>query len=655
MGEDTEESNGQPARAAQLVTLDDAIALIAEPPPETSVGKLSNALVVELADALSKPAVADRVCISIFSERVPVDSSFYERLYKLTGWVGVSNRGAEVIGHIWSASLRRLNAQDGESLLLLSTHCGHAFFRFLDAIPTLLAQLRLTPEFCIEFLFQLRVRIGNDMYQGGLWRGIESWCFAFPSDAFEGLSLLLKRELSDDAIAIGAAILGALRVAWEKAANQSAIEQAQALESDLDVRKRLVFFRSWINTGWLRGLNDREFGETLHRMTAGVAEEKAEAFNFVRCLVADGKTPPTSVGLAIDWLRANAKSGIPVNSQHWVVHIATQVGERFFGDGDRMNSLLASIAAVLPIPAENQGTWSELEGFLVSLLHKDRAEFKRWILSLLDASPGAVIAQFHERRRFERLSGEMVTNGAIHEFSAELFSPISHRRQFAFTLFEESPLDALPEGLRLSDEQIALCIFESRLHHLREESKWLFLTAILPIAEQGGEPLRELLREELLYEAKNYPGAVLKGLKTMTDPSPLVQQVVAEAEAYFDKLKKSYRSAINSMEIPGWRRAAQMQGRKHSKSIESHTNEFSILKHLCTTSYLIYGSQGFRYCRDGEMEEVAEMKTMSVSMAMPRLLMMDDEAAQIRRFGAIRMVESLSKTILANQQAADVS
>jgi hypothetical protein len=195
-----------------------------------------------------------------------------------------------------------------------------------------------------------------------------------------------------------------------------------------------------------------------------------------------------------------------------------------------------------------------------------------------------------------------------------------------------------------SDTEIALCLFESRCHFLEPEHTARFLIALHARAEAPGSHVAKAFREELLYQAKNLPGAVLGGLKHVTTSS-LIQDVVKEADSYFDKLQTAHRSAINSMEIPGWKRALFIRSRRQSRDVEKHKNEFSIFSQLFTTSYLIYGDQGFRSSHDGQLSEFAPMKSVSVSMEAPRLAMIDPEGAFARGIEAGRTCQRLAEKI----------
>jgi hypothetical protein len=248
----------------------------------------------------------------------------------------------------------------------------------------------------------------------------------------------------------------------------------------------------------------------------------------------------------------------------------------------------------------------------------------------------------------------MQVNNAEHTAAALFFSTTAHHREFAFTLYDELPFESFPEGLlsARTDEEIALCIFESRRHYVQADNLVRLLVSLRERAESGEAPLAKLFGEELLYQAKNYPGAVLGGLQSILDKSPLVRDVVSAAETYFDKLRGSYKSAINSMEIPGWRRAMAMHSRKQSRQIESHQTEFSVFSQLFATSYLIYGSEGFRYCQNGEIGEMSPMKAMSVSMEMPRLSMIDPEGVLVRSIESGRSTDALSTVIEKKKTAA---
>ena len=520
----------------------------------------------------------------------------YASLYRVASVTGFKDIGAEIVGQIWVAAL--LSLEEGQRQeLLRSLPTGHQFFVLLRSLPFVLERVRFEPSSLIQRFVELRKQIGNDLAQRGYWRGIEAWALTFPDDAFKGLEILLQADLDDNGIAMAASILGSLRVAWERAGDTTSnFRSAEELAQHQDVAKRLVYHRSWITTGWTRGLSDLEFRTCIARMTGGVAEERGEAFNFLRCLITDHRTEQDSVDFAVAWLTRETNPSLPDTSKHWVASIVHNLGERWVQDDTRLESLLPPLLAVQPVPLGNKGTWTEIEHLLVELLHKNLPQFSGWLLALLDANPAAMIKNFREHRGFEYLCSEMGAHGATHVVAPLFFSTLPDERESAFAVYDKLPFDSFPDGMlsMLSDDEIALLLFESQRHYLQPEHTFLLLNAVRERAAAGKDELCKLFCNELLYQAKNLPGAVLDRLKLLTNKSVLVQEIVKKAEAYFEKLHTAHSSAINSMEIPGWRRALFIRSRQQSRDIETHQTEFSVFSQLFSKSYLIYGSEGFR-------------------------------------------------------------
>ena len=389
------------------------------------------------------------------------------------------------------------------------------------------------------------------------------------------------------------------------------------------------------------------FVHCLARMTEGVSQERNEAFNFLRCLIVDNRTGQDSLDFGVAWLCREANATLPDQSKHWIANITHHLSTRWLHDDSRLESLLRMLLAVQPIPTNNKATWTEIEYLLVDLLHKNRPQFARWLLALLDANPRGILKQFRKHSRFEYLCSEMMIHGATDIISPLFFSILEHQRVLAFVLYDKLPFDSFADSLlsSLSDDEIALGLFELRRHYLEPQHIVRFLLALRQRSEAGANQLNELFRSELLYQAKNFPGAVLDGLKALTDKSAVIQETITKADAYFDKLRTTHHSAINSMEIPGWKRAVFIRSRRQHRDIETHSDEHNVLAQMFSKSYLIYGGEGFRFCRDGEIGEYSPMQSMSVSMEMPRLAMIDPEGTAIRSVETGRIFDRLSEAI----------
>ena len=105
------------------------------------------------------------------------------------------------------------------------------------------------------------------------------------------------------------------------------------------------------------------------------------------------------------------------------------------------------------------------------------------------------------------------------------------------------------------------------------------------------------------------------------------------------------------MQIPGLLRAAVRQGARQRRDIDEKSVESSPLLGLFHQSYLLYGSDGFRYSKDGEVQELAKMQTMSAEVELPRMFMIDPEGNALRRREAIEATRTLSARIAEAKKA----
>ncbi len=599
------------------------------------------------------PDQLSKLAAGVFTDGIPSGADFYKRLSDATSSLRYDDESRSIIGGIWVWALQKQTVEKQASLLSYLTKIDqHDFFWFLSAVPHVLPHVYLSPSFSIEFFSALNTRIGNDLAGGGLWRGIEKWVQGRPKDAAGGLRHLLCLTLDEATVTIGAAILGALR-AGAAAEAAELCREFDALKTDAEVSRRILYFRSWINTAWLRGITDQEFSDCLSFMGDGGLAEKEEGYNFLRCLLVHDKTSEHSFSIGFEWLVAHSNGVMSDLTKHRIIELIEAILGKAQGvSTEMMRQLLQVLVTALPIKIENRGTWDRLEHLLTAILEKHQSQFPAWYFAILDAHPNIIKRTSDNEFALAYLVSRMQQiPGAADFLALEFFSPLEHRRKLAFTLFEELSFETSPKWVlsSLSENEIALCIFEMRRQYLAPTATARLILALRERIDGAGKGLVGLYQEELLYQAKSLPGAVLGALKTISNPSSLVQNVISDAEAYFEKLRPTHNSELNSMEIPGWARAKMLQGRKRSKMMETQVNERSLLKFLCSNSYLIYGNSGFRYCREGAVGELAGMHKSSYSMEMPRLALIDPEGEVARRFQAGRVIDRLEELIVKSK------
>src|SRR5579859_1479810 len=305
-----------------------ALALIIEAfrkerPP--GVGLVSDPKLIAAADVVAHNEQAAEELVSlIFPAGIPMDSEFYNVLHKLERRIGFSQQAARLAEEVSIHALKKMNEdQQRNTFNVLAGVPGHHFFEALRRFPAVIAKIRFEPVFVVTWFLRVRHRIGNDLAQGDFWRTVETWSLSFPDEGLLGLRHLLSSPLDDNLISIAACILGILRIVWElKAPN----EVDRAVETNLvgheDTKHRLVFHRSWINTGWKRNLTTEEFVTCLQRMTSGTQEERAEGFNFLCRLLPSNNITQESFHYGAKWLAANANSSMSNDCKHLAVATA---------------------------------------------------------------------------------------------------------------------------------------------------------------------------------------------------------------------------------------------------------------------------------------------------------------------------------------------
>jgi hypothetical protein len=599
----------------------------------------------------------EKLTFQLFPSGVPFDVSFYTGLRELERHLGFSEQTSRMEGLVAVHALRKMDDHQRRKMLDVPLElAGHHFFQALRPFPTVVEKLRFDPEFLVQWFLRLRQRIGNGMAQRDFWQAIDNWSLIYPNDAILGLRQLLTLALDDEKISISARILGNLRVTWEA---KSPEEEGYALEGALlghkDVQRRLVFHRSWITTGWQRKLTSAEFAQCLEQMSSDTEEERAEGFNFLRCLLSSDRITPDSFEHGTAWLLKHAHWASSDVSKYWVVDLARSVSSGINVKIPVLESLLKSVIAIQPVPTKNAGTWQVLEALLVDLVDRNPAKFEELLFGLLDVNPEGILHHFTAPRTFEWLLSEMSTHSPPGFYAHLFFSSHRHRRRFAFALFDELPFDGFPGSSleRRSDDEIALAVLELRLNRLSPEQVSTFLIALAARIETGAAALKQLYEDELLYQAKNLPGACLEKLKPIAERSELVRRVATKAEAYFEALRKCHDSSLTAMQIPGLHRALRIRNARSSRQVHELSQEMSVFAKMFSTSYLLYGGKTYRYCRDGELGETSELQAFSAETELPRLEIIDPEGAAIRRHHTLNSISQLEARIAGRKLPDD--
>jgi hypothetical protein len=595
-------------------------------------------------------AMLDRIIGAILPNGLPGDDTFYGKLEEVEFRLGHVEEEQRLAGLLWSRVFERATAGEQQVLLRSMTEPGVHFFAALEALPVFIERCFLPADKLTDWIVAIRAKLGNDLAGGGFWKAIQRLSETWPDNALAVAERLGGLTADDNCITISAAILGHLRVAHPELDGKARFENALAI--NLDVNRRLVFHRSWITTGLHRKLEDVEFETALNRMSTGTAEEINEAFNFIRCLLPTTSLSDISFRLAVEWLHAHTSASVSDFWKHFVLSIVKATYDRWksLNALKRLFPLYDLSITIQPIAPKHIGTWRELENLLVMLAKADRAEFQRVLFAIARSNLSGLVEHLRQIDEFRNLASVLRSSYA-NELAAEaLLSADEAICTLGFVLFDTTGADSLPLApLRAaSDEAIAAVIFAFRLQPFYDEVIPRFLLAILPRVMCGSHALKELLSEEMLFQCKNLPGACLDTLKKTAKRRALVKAVTKKADDYFDQLRTSHRSAVNSMEVAGLRRATRLRAVRESRTMNAQVREKSVFTQLFSTSYLLYGGKTWRTFLGGQLGQPSEMKEFSTSAEFPRMPMIDPDGLAQRVQNAHRMRKSLLHRIAAS-------
>ena len=125
--------------------------------------RLANDVVAQAMASLGdNPEATKRFIEDVFPDGIPLDGSFYKRLYRIASVGGFNDSAVAFVGHAWSTALLHLDGPARETLLR-SLPTGHEFFVLLSSLPFLLKRVRFQPSFLIQSFFEMRERIGNEL------------------------------------------------------------------------------------------------------------------------------------------------------------------------------------------------------------------------------------------------------------------------------------------------------------------------------------------------------------------------------------------------------------------------------------------------------------------------------------------------------------
>ncbi len=583
------------------------------------------------------PSELDAAIKSLKLVQLADEGTFFQFISGASRQIAWGHGRDTLLGSLW-AGVYNSAPESSKHHLLDGIIGNNNFFTPLYCLPFFLSLARIPARVLADWLPRIRKRLGNDG-SPGLWNGIGSLAQDRCLVALDIVTSWMGAHPDDDIISMAVPMLGRLR-AVDPALTKGLDE---LLQGHQDENRRIVFHRSWIVHDRHAPLDVSNYRSKLEQMSAGTPIEVEEALNFVgRTIMAEHRCDE-SFKYGVQWIHQHAPAEADPNWTHWVIRLARECDDRVANLG--LPLLQTIVPRLLPIRPENEGTWRELGELLDTSLASSRHDFESLLFSFAKVDRNGIANHFSDDTAFHQLKDRLRMNEPellyYHALSS-LDEPVRHLGMILFDVLHGSSLP-VNEMASWSDDWVALLIF-----HLQQEPFYdgvitRFLLALLPRVEMASDALTKLFEDELIYQMKNLPGACLEPLKkfAMENDNPLVESAVQKAEEYFEKIRPCHGSAVNSIELRGFRRASRLQRQRQSKRLSEGMEKGNTLIGLFSKSYTLYGGKQWQTYSDGRLDEPTTMNEYSHSMEMPRFVTVDPDGCAQRIRHASRKVSNL--------------
>jgi len=583
---------------------------------------------------------------ALFPSGIPVSITFYESLVSLQHYIGFRAQSHSLLARIWQMAYNQLSGDNRIQLLqLLPQGDNRGFWMSVSCLPEFLPEVKVEPKFLSSWLVAMAERVGQDLAGGPFYLAVQKHACQSPRIAFSVFEKFIRDGLAEPRLTLGAIILGAVRSILEtgKISKQRVKKWERTLKNSPHIELRLCRHRSWAVSYNLGTIPIKQLQVQLDEMLDGSPQEVDEAFNTVyHCLLGNSENS-SFVQFATNWLVDNASAAIPGVAKHYVMsavhHLSYRV-KKSPGDFDvsTMNKL---IAAIQPIPEENQGTWSELEYYLVARLHEGQESFGAIMGELADVNAEGLSAQF-SGGEFRYLVSEMSKSNVETPLTKLILSKDRRKRRLAMDILRRIDKVQLSQQILDSANEVQLktILLEFTATFLVEKGIAEFLLALEPSFNQAGQNLRDQFIREVTFQAINYPYSCLKTLKDIQNPPSLIQNAISAAERYFDKLRKIEDSPAVSFYFPRFKEMDEKKNRALAEQVSKGMREQSVLIPLLKHVEIIYGSTWSNLI-GGKLSDDSRFAEFREAMEFPRLESIDPEGMKIRRIQAVLELQQL--------------
>ena len=170
---------------------------------------------------LSKPDF-DKFANELLKDCDNLCSGFYKRVSNLQFYIGLGSKSKSVVSKLWIHAYQKMDSDENKINFLneVLNKDKRYIWNFKNSLPGFCSKIELSASFAAKWFHGLAERVKNDLADGDVYDGIESYALAFPTSALEIFNIY-ESQLSDDTTrGLGGFILGLLRYKEREAVDQ---------------------------------------------------------------------------------------------------------------------------------------------------------------------------------------------------------------------------------------------------------------------------------------------------------------------------------------------------------------------------------------------------------------------------------------------------
>lgn len=565
--------------------------------------------------------------------------NFYDFYLNTSQLLGYSQQANSFLGRLWAWTFNRVNSPEQEWMCSHFVDCFD-FFTPFHTLPDILENIEIDSLSLSNWLIAIRKRLGTDGASWPLSNGLSVLATSSPDLSIEIIELWNKQKLDEDVIWMAAALLGKLRCN-----GRAEDTEVESLGSRGNEQQKFIYFRSMRFSDREKTLPDKEYEQLITQIEMHSSDSLDETLGFVISTINSEKRSNLSFEYAHNWIIQHIPDDQSDWWRHQIICLSKTIHKRSLELG--LVPLFKSLQKVLPIPKKHEGTRREMDS-LLAYLHTDHPEHFNMLLHILAGSDRFTLDKIFDIHSHQETIRAISANDAekfAFEYLSSLDECIRHVG-FLFLQHTSAGKDPAPNVSSWSDRWIAVLVYEILSHDLYDSTVAKIILFLLPRVESSdNDKLISFFIYQVVYHMKNLPGECLETLKKspQAKKSKLLKDAIKQADQYFDNLRPSHDSAINSMQISGLNRASRILSVKRSRDIEKTKDESSALLNLFPTSYLLYGGKKWQTYVNGTLGDISELKQQSVSMELPRFLASDPDGYAVRRYNARQSIKNLEK------------